>query len=487
MSFNPTAHPWGAWSINPARQAVSREFSFDSFGQAMRFLNQVADLAHAHDHHPEIHNVYNRVTLTLSSHDVGTLTDRDARLAQAIDALLDAPIPGNVPTPGEQARCFVPYPTVHVRHQSTGPLSGLTFAAKDLFDVTGYPTGGGQPFVLARSGIKQRNAVTVQKLLDAGARFVGKTVTDELAFSMNGQNAHFGSPVNGAAPDRITGGSSSGSASAVSNRLCDFALGTDTGGSVRAPANHCGLIGLRPTHGRISLEGSLDLAPSYDTCGWFSRDIATYARVADVLLGADHHPLPQKIRLLMPSEIWTLLDTEVRSALNPAIERITARFGAAQPLDGFFGDFDALYWAFRYIQGREAWATDGDLITRHQPPLGPGVKERFEWSRQVTDEQVAQAWTVRRELTRRLTETLGHDGVLLMPTMPDVAPLISQPESELENYRNNAIRMLCVSGLTGLPQISLPMASRMGAPLGISLLAPAGRDRSLVGMAEAVL
>ncbi len=487
MSFNPDASHWGAWSINPARTAVSREFTFDTFGQAMAFVNQVADLAHAQDHHPEMVNVYNRVKLTLSSHDVGGLTERDARLAQAIDAVIDAPAATHLPTPGEQARCFVPYPTVHVRHHPTGPLSGLTFAAKDLFDVAGYPTGGGQPFVLARSGIKQRNAVTVQKLLDAGARFIGKTVTDELAFSMNGQNAHFGSPVNGAAPDRITGGSSSGSASAVSNGLCDFALGTDTGGSVRAPANHCGLIGLRPSHGRVSLEGSLDLAPSYDTCGWFSRDIATYARVADVLLGPDAQALPARVRLIMPTEIWNLLDADVRKALQPAIDRITARFGAPSALDGFFGDFDALYWAFRYIQGREAWATDGDLIMRHQPPLGAGVKERFEWSRQVTDEQVTQAWSVRRELTQRLTDTLGHDGVLLMPTMPDVAPLIRQPESELENYRNNAIRMLCVSGLTGLPQISLPMANRLGAPLGISLLAPLGRDRSLVGMAEAVL
>ena len=95
------------------------------------------------------------------------------------------------------------------------------------------------------SGIKTTTAPTVQRLLDAGARFVGKTITDELAFSMNGQNAHFGSPVNGAAPDRISGGSSSGSASAVSNQLCDFALGSDTGGSVRAPASHCALVGLQ--------------------------------------------------------------------------------------------------------------------------------------------------------------------------------------------------------------------------------------------------
>jgi Asp-tRNA(Asn)/Glu-tRNA(Gln) amidotransferase A subunit family amidase len=111
----------------------------------------------------------------------------------------------------------------------------------------------------------------VQRLLDAGAQFVGKAHTDELAFSMNGRNAHFGTPRNGGAPDRIPGGSSSGSASAVSNGLCDFALGSDTGGSVRTPASHCGLFGIRPTHGRISLERVLDLAPSFDTCGFFTR------------------------------------------------------------------------------------------------------------------------------------------------------------------------------------------------------------------------
>jgi amidase len=180
---------------------------------------------------------------------------------------------------------FMPYPASKVAAARSGHLKGLTFAVKDLFDVAGYPTSAGSPTLLALSALKTKNAPTVQKLLDAGARFVGKTITDELAFSMNGKNAHFGTPVNGPAPDRIPGGSSSGSAAAVSNGLCDFALGTDTGGSVRAPANHCGLYGLRPTHGRVSLKAAHPLATSFDTCGWFTRDIATYARVADVLLG----------------------------------------------------------------------------------------------------------------------------------------------------------------------------------------------------------
>ena len=384
----------------------------------------------------------------------------------------------------DPAHAFLPYPDAPVPCAPTGPLSGLGFGVKDLFDVAGYPTGGGQPFVLAMSGIKTRTAPTVRQLLDAGARFAGKTVTDELAFSMNGQNAHFGSPVNGAAPDRISGGSSSGSASAVSHRLCDFALGTDTGGSVRAPANHCGLYGLRPTHGRVSLEGALDLAPSFDTCGWFARDVATFARVADVLLAEDAQPLPERVRLLAPAEVWGLLDAEVLAAQAPSRARLDAALGAAAPAAVVLESFEAMVWHFRHIQGFEAWQTDGALIERFAPPLGPGVAQRFAWSKTITDEQVSAARAFRARYRAHLLQQLGADGVLVMPTMPDVAPLVSADESGLETYRNRATQMLCIAGLSGFPQLSLPLATRLGAPLGISLLGPPGSDRSLVRLAE---
>ena len=213
----------------------------------------------------------------------------------------------------DPARAFMPYPAAPVPNATGGPLSGLTFAAKDLFDVTGYPTSGGSPHLLALSGVKRRTAPAVQVLLEAGARFVGKTITDELAFSLNGKNAHFGTPVNGAAPDRIPGGSSSGSAAAVSNRRCDVALGTDTGGSVRAPANHCGLFGIRPTHGRVSLDGCVDLAPSFDSCGYFTRDGATFVRVGEVLLGDDPAPLPESPRLLLAADAFAMLGTDARA------------------------------------------------------------------------------------------------------------------------------------------------------------------------------
>ena len=386
----------------------------------------------------------------------------------------------------DPAHAFMPYPDVAVPCASTGPLSGLNLGVKDLFDVAGYPTSGGQPFILAMSGIKANTAPTVQKLLDAGARFAGKTITDELAYSRNGQNAHFGSPINGAAPDRISGGSSSGSASAVSNRLCDFALGTDTGGSVRAPASHCGLVGLRPTHGRVSLQGALDLSPSFDTCGCFARDVSTFARVADVLLGQDAQPLPVAVRLLAPTEVWGLLDAEVLAALAPARTGIESALGPARPAAVVLDSFEAMFLNFRYLQAREAWSTNSGLIERFTPPLGSVVAQRMAWAKTVSDEQVAQAQVFRTRFRAQLRELLGGDGVLVMPTMPDIAPLISAEDSSLDAYRNRASQMLCIAGLSGFPQLTLPLATRLGAPLGISLLGPPGSDRSLIGLAERI-
>jgi amidase len=381
---------------------------------------------------------------------------------------------------------FMPYPAVKVASARSGPLKGLTLGVKDLFDVAGYPTSAGSPHMLAMSGIKTRNAPVVQKLLDAGAAFVGKTITDELAFSLNGKNAHFGSPINGAAKNRITGGSSCGSAAAVSHGLCDIALGTDTGGSVRGPANHCGLYGLRPTHGRVSLKGAHDLAPSFDTCGWFTRDAATYARVADVLLGKDRRPLPAAPRLLIAEDCFAMLDAPARKALAPAVARLEKRYGKAAAVTVAPGGFDDLYWAFRRLQGREAWETDGAMISRYRPPLGPGVAERFAYSKAVSNAVVKASAKLREAFAAAIADLLGRDGVLILPTMADIAPLVTQAEAELETYRNKTLNLLCLSGLARLPQLSMPLAKRDGAPLGLSIMGPAGTDRSLVEMAEEI-
>lgn len=386
-----------------------------------------------------------------------------------------------------QARCFLPYPFVPQPHSPSGPLLGLRLAVKDIFDVAGYPTGCGNAHMLAMSGIKTTSAPAVQALLQTGANFVGKVCTDELAFSMNGKNAHFGTPRNGGAPGRIPGGSSSGSASAVSNDLADLALGTDTGGSVRVPASHCGLIGLRPTHGRVSLAGVMDLAPSFDTCGWFARDMGVFARAGDVLLGEDSAPLPEQPRTLVAADVLALLEPRVQAVFSQALDRLAGVIGTPQPVKTAAPSFDTLYWAFRHIQGYEAWQAHGENIRRHDFQLGPGVAERFAWSATITPQQMQQHSAVRASFREGFARLLGQDGVLLLPSAPDVAPLLTDSEQSLENYRNQAVRMLCLAGLSGFPQISLPLMRLDDAPFGLSLIAPPGSDRSLIRYAARLM
>src|SRR5438132_8587898 len=182
---------------------------------------------------------------------------------------------------------FVPHDlTAHLNGAGAGPLAGLSAAVKDMYDVAGYRTGGGSPDWLDAHAAATSTAATVVRLLEAGATIIGKTVCDEFFYSVSGANAHYGTPINPRAPDRLPGGSSSGSASAAAAGACDFALGSDTGGSVRVPAAFCGLYGIRPTHGRIDMTGAMPMAPSFDVPGWFASGPGVLRRVGEVLLEA---------------------------------------------------------------------------------------------------------------------------------------------------------------------------------------------------------
>src|SRR5580765_6440612 len=174
--------------------------------------------------------------------------------------------------------------SLDIEGAQVGPLAGTTFVAKDVLDVIGTRTGAGNPALRAAAAPATRSAEAVRRLLAAGSRLVGKARTDELAFSMAGRNELDGTPMNPAAPGRLTAGSSSGPAAAVAGHLADIGLGTDTGGSIRVPAAHCGLVGLRPTHGRVSSEGVFPLAPSFDTVGWLTRSADLAELVGSVLL-----------------------------------------------------------------------------------------------------------------------------------------------------------------------------------------------------------
>src|SRR5215472_1554424 len=190
-----------------------------------------------------------------------------------------------MPQSSHALSAFVPHDIkAPIAGAANGPLAGLTCAVKDMYDIPGYRTGGGSPEWLAEASEATSPAAAVRRVLDAGATIIGKTICDEFFFSVTGANAHYGTPVNPRAPGRLPGGSSSGSAAATAAGTCDFALGSDTGGSVRVPASFCGLYGIRPTHGRVDLSGAMAMAPSFDVAGWFATGPGVFRRVGEALL-----------------------------------------------------------------------------------------------------------------------------------------------------------------------------------------------------------
>jgi amidase len=380
---------------------------------------------------------------------------------------------------------FLDMPEAPVPNADSGPLSELTLAVKDIFDVAGYPTGWGNPQKAAEAQPATQTAPSVQRLLDAGARFVGKTQTDELAFSLMGHNAHFPQPVNPVARDRVTGGSSSGSAAAVAGGLADIAIGSDTGGSIRAPASFCGLVGLRTTYGRIPLDGAMPLAPSFDTFGWFAKDITTYEKVAEVLFGGDSAALSRPFHF--PSLDTFLLGESEAREYRRMVTGISMLLGEPPVAPALNNSVDDLYWCFRKLQAYEAWASHGKWISERDRGLGPGVKERFEFGSTITAETVALEEKRRAGFRAELAEMLDNDGVLVLPTVPGAAPLKSLSFDATQAYRERALHLLCLSGLSGFPQITLPLGSVDAAPFGISLLGPAGSDLALIRLGRRIL
>jgi amidase len=376
---------------------------------------------------------------------------------------------------------FMPGGLIEVAGATDGPLAGVTFAVKDIFDVAGTVTGRGNADWLASHGPATANAPAVHALLDAGARLLGKTITEELAFSVVGTNPYYGTPVNVAAPGRVAGGSSSGSAAAVAGALVDLALGSDTGGSVRIPASYCGIYGMRPTHGRISLEGVMPLAPSLDTVGWFARDPKLFATAGRLLLGnpaTDWRPS----RMLLATDAFARLETGVETALQPAIKHVEAWLGEAAPVALSDAGLDAWYDVFRTIQGAEVWRTHGAWIESARPRLGPLLQQRLQFIRTIGSDEVRDAERHRRAIRDRLDELLGSDAVLILPSAAGVAPPVDAPVAEHEAVRARVIGIACIASLGGLPQVSLPLARLEDGPVGLSLIAPRGMDGALLDL-----
>jgi amidase len=375
---------------------------------------------------------------------------------------------------------FVAHGPAPFQATDEGPLAGLSFAVKDLFDIAGSRSAWGNPDRLRDTEPAVATAPAVLVPLLAGARLVGKTHTDEIACGMFGINPHFGTPINPQAPQRVPGGSSSGSASAVAAGLCDFALGTDTGGSIRVPASFCGLYGIRTSYGRISTSGVMAMAPSFDTVGWLARDAVTFRRVGESYFGpirADRNP-----RLLLARDAF---DVPVR-AIADVLLPIASRLGATDEMALYPHGLDEWLDTFRPLQLHDLWSTLGAWATAPGRNLSQAVRERIELSKTVKPADVAAAVVRREVLTRRLSTLLADDGIAIIPTAHDLPPPREAPVSAQVSFREKTLALTCVASLTRLPQINLPVARVDGCPVGLSLIAGPRGDEVLLALAESL-
>jgi amidase len=385
--------------------------------------------------------------------------------------------------PADPVGCLVPHNIAEpVRGAGSGPLAGKTLIVKDLYDLAGRKTGNGNPDFHAATEPAGETAPTVQKLLDAGADIVGIAICDEFFYSLTGANAHYGTPQNRRAPGRLPGGSSSGSAAALAAELCDIALGSDTGGSVRIPASFCGLYGLRPTHGRVDLTGGRAMAPSYDTAGWFANDAGLFRTVGPVLLDGDTVAADID-RLLIAEDGFERADPAVAEALRTVLDAAAGVLPKAEPVTVAPNSLEPWSEAFRVIQASEVKITNLPWVVEHRANLGPGIKERFEMVATITAAETAAAQQVREGVRARLRELVPPGTILCLPTAPVIAPKTDTPPEGLEFFRANTLALTCIAGHAGLPQVTLPAANVEGCPVGLSFIGWAGGDKALLDLA----
>ncbi|WHO75952.1 amidase family protein [Rhizobium sp. BT03] len=376
---------------------------------------------------------------------------------------------------------FMPYPDADVVHAATGPLSRFRLAVKDLFDVAGYPTAAGSAAVLAASGIKPLTAPLVQTLLDAGACFVGKTKTDELAYSLIGGNIHFGMPINPRDPTLIPGGSSSGSAVAVAADLADIGLGTDTSGSIRLPAAVNGLIGWRPTHGSLDDRALRPLAPSFDVPGFVTRRLEAMAAVMSAVgMPAASDQLPS---ILIAEDIFETIDDRV------ADKMIAGLRSAAMPVrrTGAISSFSLadLALAFTTILQGEAWECNKTLFEQAPEAIAPDIAARLLSGSRLDDGQVREARAIAKLFSGEIDRWLGENVVVALPTLAMSAPTRDAEPENFAAFRSACIKLLCLSGLSGCPQLVFPITDCAGN-VSLSLLGARRTDSMLVYVARQV-
>ncbi len=367
------------------------------------------------------------------------------------------------------------------------PLNSFKLAVKDLFHMSGLPTAAGNPDWLATHPIPTTTNTTVEQLLEAGCIFAGKTITDELAYSLHGQNKHYAPLVNPAAPTRIPGGSSSGSAVAVTSHLADVGLGTDTGGSIRVPASYQGLWGLRTTQFAILCDNMVPLAPSFDTIGWMTRDLNTMQKVTTTCFAAtentkqgdNNDPIKKigVIKALNSSVAHSALIAKWLESLNLVTEV------SLVPVEL---DPTKLQTAatFRVLQGAEIWQQHGEWISQTSPDIAEDIRLRFDWCKTISNEDILKAKAQQQIVVDAVDNLFAQVDAILIPTTPGPAPRCDASTETLANDRNALLAMTAIAGLVGLPQLHMPLFSVQDAPCGMSLIGKRNSELALIKTAK---
>ena len=364
-----------------------------------------------------------------------------------------------------------------------GALTGLRFVFKDLFDVEGYITGAGNPTWLKTHSPANHTSPLISTFLSEGAECRGRVQTDELAYSLNGQNIHYGTPVNPKAENCIPGGSSSGSAVAVARREADFAIGTDTGGSVRVPSSYCGIYGLRPTLGKLSLKYAFELAKSFDTAGLFARELSVLNKVFQVLneSGADTDEKSESLTI-----ISSLQKPQYQRRIARVAEKARESGISVSVVDdnGLLSNLAELSELFRTVQGFEIIQAHGDWLAKHEEAIDPAIAERVRWARNITSEQYHQGVEHQTGFRRSLIALLkACGGVIVLPTTPAGPPQLTTPADELADYRCELMGLTAIAGLSGCPQLHIPLLHQPEGPCGISLLGLPDSEQLLINTA----
>lgn len=385
----------------------------------------------------------------------------------------------NQEAPFDHLQAFMRFNHIALKGRETGPLSKYVFAVKDVFKIKGSTFSNGHPKWLETHEPDDFTSSAITKVLEAGADLVGKTVCDELCYSISGENWHYGSPINPHDPNRLAGGSSGGTGVAVAGDLVDFAFGSDCLGSVRVPASYNGVLGIRPTYERIANDGEAPYCESMDVLGYVAKDPAVFKDVSDILLGEDKKSVSYT-KLLIAKDCFDAVDSEVREALQPAIDFMGEKFDMVKNIS--FGEDILKQWVktFKIVQGYEVWESYGGWVRKYNPTLPPGQKDRLHIASQITIEKYENALKEKEKIEKQIEEMVHPDTLLCLPTVASIAPLKRAGLDAINQHRAQSSGLLCISPLSGTPQVTLPLIKMQEMPLGISLIGSKGTDRQLV-------